>query len=382
MQDRREILKLMLALCVHHHQPVGNLGDAVDRAFDQAYRPFLELLESHDDLHLSLHYSGALLERLEQDSDALKVLRKLVLNGRVELLGGAMFEPLLPLVPRVDAIAQMRHQSQMLERLFGSEPKGAWLAEFAWEPHFPTLIADADLSFTVLDDGQCLAAGLEAKELRHTVRTEDQGRAVTVVPVSQEFHRLIPFTPVPELMAKLRERARQGGMLAVALDAETLGGLDGGLDAFKTGWFAKFLDAIKNAHDWLETATLSNVIAAFPPKVCVYLPSSSSKRLAKWTASPELARVLETAQIDPNLEPFVRGGSWRAFLTKYQESDHLARRAAQKASGERQSASGSAPAPVACPIGRDVLARHIRRRVPQLLTGAGLHQPDPRRERD
>ncbi len=322
-------MKLMLALCVHHHQPVGNLGDAVDRAFEHAYRPLLELLLMRDDLHLSLHYSGALLERLEQDSDALRVLKKLVLNGRVELLGGAMFEPLLPLVPRVDAIAQMRHQSQTLERLFGTEPKGAWLAEFAWEPHFPTLIADAGLSFTVLDDAQCLAAGLEARDLTRTVRTEDQGRAVTVVPVSQEFHRLIPFIPVPELMAKLRERAKQGGMLAVSLDAETLGGLDGGLDAFKTGWFAKFLDALQNAHDWLETATLSNVIAAFPPKACVYLPSSSSKRLAKWTAPPELARMLESAQIDEALEPFVRGGSWRAFLTKYPESDHLARRAAR-----------------------------------------------------
>jgi 4-alpha-glucanotransferase len=322
-------LKLTLALCVHHHQPVGNLIDAVDRAFECAYLPLLGLLGSRDDLRVSLHYSGALLERLERDPDALGMLRKLVSSGRVELLGGAMFEPLLPLVPRVDAIAQMRHQSELVDRLFGVAPKGAWLAEFAWEPHFPALIAEAGLSFTVLDDAQCLGAGLEARQLLRAVRTEDQGRAVTVVPASQEFHRLIPFVPVPDLISRLRERAKLGGMLSVALDAETLGGLDGGPDAFKTGWFTKFLDALEKAHDWLETATLSSVIASHPPKECVYLPSSGSKRLAKWTSPPDLARLLETAQIDAKLEPFVRGGSWRAFLTKYAEADHLARRAAR-----------------------------------------------------
>lgn len=322
-------MKLTLALCVHHHQPVGNLGEAVDRAFEGAYLPLLGLLEAHDDLRVSLHYSGLLLERLEQRPEALKTLKKLVSSGRVELLGGAMFEPLLPLVSCGDAIAQMRHQSSMLERLFGVAPSGAWLAEFAWEPNFPALIADSGLSFTVLDDAQCLAAGLEARQLVRAVRTEDQGRSVAIVAASQEFTRLIPFASVNDVISRLRERARSGGMLSVALDAETLGGLEGGPDAFRTGWLEKFFGALEASRDWLETSTISDAITAHPPVQCAYLPSSSSKRLAKWTASPELARLLETAQIDPKLEAFVRGGSWRAFLTKYPEADHLARRAAR-----------------------------------------------------
>lgn len=321
-------MKLTLALCFHHHQPVGNLTDAVDRAFEGAYLPLLASLESHQ-LNVSLHYSGALLERLEQLPEALKSLRKLVQGGRVELLGGAMFEPLLPLVPRRDAVAQMRYQSELIERLFGVAPRGAWLAEFAWEPQFPTLICEAGLEYTVLDDAQCMAAGLEARQLVCAVRTEDQGRAVTILPASQEFIRLIPFASVPDVISRLRERAKQGGLLTVALDAETLGGLDGGPNAFRSGWFEKFFDALGKENDWLEPSTLSSAIASHLSIHCAYLPSSSSKRLAKWTMPPDLARVLENAQIDVKLEPFVRGGSWRAFLTKYPEADHLARRAAR-----------------------------------------------------
>ena len=108
-----------------------------------------------------------------------------------------------------------------------------------------------------------------------------------------------------------------------------MGGLDGGPNAFRSGWFEKFLEAITAARDWLEASTLSSAIASFPPVQCAYLPSSSSKRLAKWTMPPDLARLLESAQVDAKLEPFVRGGSWRAFLTKYPEADHLSRRAAR-----------------------------------------------------
>jgi 4-alpha-glucanotransferase len=46
---------------LHHHQPVGNLEDAMRAAFVSSYEPVLAVLEAHN-VAVSLHYSGALLE--------------------------------------------------------------------------------------------------------------------------------------------------------------------------------------------------------------------------------------------------------------------------------------------------------------------------------
>ena len=58
--------KVYFVLALHNHQPVGNLPQVYEEAFEQAYQPFLTVLERFTGLKLVLHYTGSLLEWLEK----------------------------------------------------------------------------------------------------------------------------------------------------------------------------------------------------------------------------------------------------------------------------------------------------------------------------
>src|SRR6202021_662152 len=49
-----------LVLLIHAHQPCGNFGHVLEKAYKDSYLPFIELLEKHPGFHVVLHSSGPL----------------------------------------------------------------------------------------------------------------------------------------------------------------------------------------------------------------------------------------------------------------------------------------------------------------------------------
>ena len=56
--------QLRLALVIHNHQPIGNFDDIFEQAYQDSYKPFLDLLAEFPSLAITLHNSGSLLEWL------------------------------------------------------------------------------------------------------------------------------------------------------------------------------------------------------------------------------------------------------------------------------------------------------------------------------
>ncbi len=91
---------IRFVLALHNHQPVGNLDYVFQRAYDDSYRPFLDVLSRYPWLKVSLHISGSLMEWLAaHQPEYIDRLAELVERGQVEILGGAWFEPILPMIP-------------------------------------------------------------------------------------------------------------------------------------------------------------------------------------------------------------------------------------------------------------------------------------------
>ncbi|MDP6444637.1 MAG: 4-alpha-glucanotransferase, partial [Pirellulaceae bacterium] len=55
-----------LCLVLHNHQPVGNFDRVFEDAYNDSYLPFLDVFESYEDLRISLHTSGPLMEWLDR----------------------------------------------------------------------------------------------------------------------------------------------------------------------------------------------------------------------------------------------------------------------------------------------------------------------------
>jgi len=325
--------KVSFALVIHSHQPVGNFDHVIEEAYQKAYAPFVQTLLQHPRVRLSLHYSGVLLEWLEEHRpEYFDQLRELIGRGQVELLGGGYYEPILPSIPDADKVSQVRKLADYLHQHWGTAPRGAWVAERVWEPSLARPLAQAGVEYVVLDDTHFLAAGLEPARLHGIYLTEEQGAPLRLVPSLKSLRYTIPFREPEETLRILRQgRNHTGQLFAMGDDCEKFGVWPGTYDhVYQNGWLERFLQALEGADEWLETTTVSDYIASHAPLGRVYLPTASYAEMMEWalpTATcAELKACLEETEKMPDGERFRRflqGGFWRNFLSKYPESNQI-----------------------------------------------------------
>ncbi len=323
--------KLHLVLLVHAHQPVGNFDDVLERAYQRSYLPFLECLARHRQVRVGLHYSGPLLEWIEQKRpEFFERLGELLDRSQAELVGGGFYEPILITIPPEDRFEQLRRMSDYLERKFGRRPSGAWLAERIWEPQLPATLGRAGVGYTLVDDTHFLASGFEPHQLHGCYVAEDCGATVKVIPGLKALRYLIPFRSVEETMEFLRgiASAHPGGLAAMGDDCEKFGVWPGTYDhCYRDAWLDRFFTALEANSEWLATSTPGEYIAAHPPLGRAELPTAAYPEMMEWALPTEARQrfhaVQEEFALRPDVQRFLRGGFWRSFLSKYAEANLL-----------------------------------------------------------
>ena len=335
-----DVPRLRLILCLHNHQPIGNFDGVFADAFRDSYEPFLDVFEPFDDLRIALHTSGSLLEWLEAHRPAyLERVRALVDAGRIEILGGPFYEPILAGVPRRDRVGQMTRYSAHLEELFGQPVRGMWLPERVWEQQFAADIAAAGLEYCVLDDGHLRAAGLRDEDLRGHFLTEDDGRLIALFPGDERLRYLMPFRPPEETIDYLRHvadardaaGAPRGTAVVFGDDGEKFGTWPGTRKpVYEDGWLRRFFEALCDNADWLRTAGFGETLDAVPPAGEISVPDCSYREMTEWALNTprqtELHDLVElkTPEADwAQLKPYIRGGNWRNFRSKYPEAREM-----------------------------------------------------------
>ncbi len=325
---------IQFVFALHDHQPVGNFDHVFAHAYDVAYLPFLELLESFPAFRVCLHHTGPLLQWIAKNRRTyLERLGVLVQRGQVELLGGAFYEPILPVIPEADRIGQIVAMSDWIEAVFGRRPRGMWLAERVWEPTLPRAMAAAGMEYTVLDDSHFKSVGIRENDALGYYLTEDQGDRIAVFPINQTIRQRIPYNPVEEVIGHLKYLADENTARTVVMadDGEKFGVWpDSNRHCYTDGWMYRFVEMVGNNNDWIRMRTFSEVLDETAPLGRVYLPTASYVEMMEWAMPPsairpyrQLASELKNRGEADTLGVFVRGGFWRSFLAKYEEANHL-----------------------------------------------------------
>lgn len=327
--------EVRLILALHNHQPVGNFEGVFEASYRDAYAPFLEVLEAYPEIPIVLHISGPLLEWLVGNRpEYIERLRRLIETGRLEILGGAFYEPILAMIPPGDRVGQIREYSAYLREIFGRPVRGMWIAERVWEQSLASSLVDAGIEYTILDDFHFERAGLEKNELLGYYLTEDDGRLLKVFTGSERLRYDIPFQEPHAVYEYLRGLSVEhpGAVAVMADDGEKFGGWPSTFDhVFTRGWLRRFFDMLVANRDWIETTTFSRVVDTTLPLGKLYLPDGSYREMTEWslptrrfaaykTASESLARAGDGERFRPFLQG---GGSWRNFKAKYPESDEM-----------------------------------------------------------
>ena len=323
--------KFHLSLLIHAHQPCGNFEHVLEKAYASSYLPFIEHLEKHSKVHLGLHYSGPLLTWIaEHRPEYFSRLKNLVQSGQVELVGGGFYEPILVSIPPEDQHEQITRLAAYLEKHFSKVPSGAWLAERVWEPQLPTVLASANVAYTLVDDMHFLSAGFEPEELFGAYIAEDRGKTVSLYPGQKALRYLIPFGKVEDVIAYLRDAAavHPGGVAAMGDDMEKFGVWPGTHEhCYKDGWLSAFFTALEENSDWLEVSTPGSYLETHAPLGRADLPTASYTEMMEWALPTRVRQryheVLREFGARPEVLSFLRGGSWRGFFRKYPESNLL-----------------------------------------------------------
>ncbi len=329
--------KVQFIFAIHNHQPVGNFDFVAEEAYQKSYLPFVKVLERHPSIKITLHYSGILYHFFEKHHpEFIDMLKKLVAEGRAEILSGGFYEPILAVLPDNDKIGQVRALSDYIRRTLGYDSDGMWLAERVWEPHLPKSIAAAGISHVVVDDFHFKMAGLHDNELDGYYLTEEQDGVVRIFPGSEKLRYLIPFHPPEETIALLSGlRSTERNRLAVMADDGEKFGIwpETYHTVYEEGWLERFFTMIEQSSDWLETATFSEYLKKELPRGRIYLPTASYMEMGEWSlptrSMKEYEDALAKAKNSPEfggLRPFIKGGFWRNFLAKYPESNHMHKR--------------------------------------------------------
>ncbi len=320
---------------LHLHQPVGNFDHVFQQHLDEVYRPLLRALVGGEATPVAFHVSGPLLEWLEQHAGAfVDELGVHVQDGRVELLCAGHDEPILAVLPVADRVEQIARHREHLQRRFGVAVHGLWLTERVWEPDLPVALAEAGVTFALVDDRHFLVSGFDRGQLHRPFRTEAGGRSISLFPIDERMRYLIPFRPTSELIEHFRTQRAQGASLAIlADDGEKFGGWPGTADwLYRQGWLEDFLATLRHLRDAGEVvlSRFDEALAATPSGGLAYLPSASYREMEGWALPADAARRLRSveqewgsARLDGAEGSLLRGGHWRHFLVKYPESNRL-----------------------------------------------------------
>ncbi len=323
---------------IHNHQPVGNFDHIFEEAYQKSYLPFLDLITKYSAINFSLHVSGPLIEWLEKHHpDYIDRVGTLVTDARCEILSSGFYEPILISISDRDKVGQIEMMNAYIKKRFGRAPEGLWLTERVWEPGLVKPLVRAGIKYIAVDDQHFSASRGQLDELDGYYLTEDQGYVLGVFPISQKLRYAIPFDEPDRTLEFLRQSARDSASVKVmADDGEKFGVWPGTREHCfgEDDWLNSFFKHLSDAGDWLEVMTFSQYFNAHKPRGRVYLPTSSYFEMGEWTLPishgkkyNHLIDSLKQQGSFDEIRPYLRGGTWRDFLTKYEESNWMMKRA-------------------------------------------------------
>lgn len=324
-----------LLLGVHAHQPVGNFPEVIEDAHLRCYKPFLETLHAYPDFRFAAHFSGWLLDWLRERFPAdMQLLAEMVERGQVELFSSGDTEPVLAAIPHRDRVGQLRTLNDKLTAWTGVKPTGAWLTERVWESAVVPALAETGLQYVTVDDYHFFCTGKSSAELDGFFSTEEDGNRLDLFPISEALRYRLPFSPAHEVIGYLESLADQGQSAAIYFDdIEKFGIWPETYDwVYNRGWLKALIEGVL-ANPKIRTATYADFHREQSTRGIVYLPTTSYSEMNEWTLPMPAAGIYSTLLANEKAagrgdlnRPFLRGGIWRNFLTRYPEANWMHKR--------------------------------------------------------
>jgi len=274
----KEEKKLLLILGSHAHVPSGAGESEFEYVYENLMRPFVSNLYRYSNIQAVLHYSGVLLYWIERTHpEFFMLIEDMVTRKQAEILGGGFYEPMLPLIPLQDRIGQIELMTTYLRKHFGKRPLGCWIPGMAWEQHLAAALSASDMNYTFLSQDQFIQAGLSGGELFSPCISEDQGKLVTVFPVSLTASAALAEKSTSHFFIEYVKNMEEdfsvstGGIAAVFPEKAA----SSAQESADTAWH-RFFEELSLSKDIVETVLPGKIIKNIKTYKKASFPNSSS----------------------------------------------------------------------------------------------------------
>lgn len=254
----------------HIYQPPGWNEEIIRKVARESYQPIADVLRRNPNAKLTLNFSGSLIEQLAAlgYDELLATYRRLIERGQIELVGTAMYHPILPLIPEAEIRRQIEFNHDIHQKIFGLKrfPKGFFAPEMAFAPSLVPVLQDLGFEWIVVDETVLQGRIGQARfDQRHQT---DSGFTIVVRnhPVSNYFAFSTDIDNFELTHQTLTTDERSTNWLVTAMDGEIIGHHRPGADRL----WEKLLQA-----DDITTATISAYIDELKGREVVEPISSS-----------------------------------------------------------------------------------------------------------
>jgi len=201
----KENNKIYLIIGSHAHIPSGSSEKEFEYVYENKVRPFVSNLYRYSNIQAVLHYSGVLLYWIERaHPEFFMLINDMITRKQAELLGGGFYEPSFPLIPLHDRIGQIEFMTTYIRKHFGKRPLGCWLPQMAWEQHLAAALSTSDMIYTFLSQEQFVQAGIKGAGLYSPCISEDQGKLLTIFPVSLSVEKDLEKKSFSQVFVELK----------------------------------------------------------------------------------------------------------------------------------------------------------------------------------
>lgn len=205
---------------MHLYQPPGQEADIFHQVARESYFEIAKFFDRFDRLNLTMNLSGSLLEQFVyyQYDSLLEDFRRAFEAGELELVGSAMYHPILPLLPAEEIERQILLDDKIKRGIFGDryQRQGFYFPEMAYSRKAADVLERLGFQWMILDEisGIGRLSGVDTGKVYRL-----SGSDLRII-----FRdRVLSSSFVPEMLMDVSEDTPGGRNIITATDGELYG---------------------------------------------------------------------------------------------------------------------------------------------------------------
>jgi len=259
----------------HIYQPPRWPTKIITNVAKESYRPLLGILKKHKNIKITMNISGSLTQQLfrHQGQDIISDIKHLAQKKQIELVGTALYHPILPLLPEQEIIRQIELNTKINKKFFGRayQPQGFFPPEMCYSHKVAKVVAKKGFKWILLDEISAYGKLREIKFNQAYIIAHTELQVVfrnRIISDYLSFHSQIKAPS--KFWQAVKNDKRGGQILITAMDGENLGHHRPGLDRL----WGKLV-----THQGVATTTISELLEKYEKeKEIEPLPASWSSR--------------------------------------------------------------------------------------------------------